>query len=239
MIGEKSWDILGRKTQYSVPTRGRRDFQCSVPMSESGLRVAQDSVWGLVLPPPPGAMADAMAGRDGVTGWNERGRGKTGRRVWLSLFTLYRVTNFVTHGFSEAARAVKGVRARRFLQNAQDFGAFLGGDGRNKFFPGVSDLRFSGLEERFTEGECPLFRLSLTTKPARFRPSGSKTGIASSPHPRRTKHPVPASNPAAPRHKQDVCYLQASASFITFVAFCSTSVSVRFGQSNSGRTCSP
>jgi hypothetical protein len=65
--------------------------------------------------------------------------------VWLSLFTLYRVTNFVTHGFWEAARAVKGVQARRFLQNAQDFGAFLGGDGRNKFFSGVSDLRFSGL----------------------------------------------------------------------------------------------
>ena len=153
----------GRKTQYSVPTRGRRDLQFSVPMSESGFRVAQYSVWGVdfrrrsELPPSPGAMADAMAGRDGVAGWNERGRGKTGRRLWLSLFTLYRVTNFVTHGFWEAARAVKGGRARRFLQIAQDFGDFWVGHGRNKYFCGWAGFEVSALQERFTAGECPPF----------------------------------------------------------------------------------
>jgi hypothetical protein len=72
-----------------------------------------------------------------VTGWNERGRGKAGRRVWLSLFTLYRVTTFVTHGLWEAARAAKGGPARLLLENAQDFGDFLGEMGGINFSGGV------------------------------------------------------------------------------------------------------
>src|ERR1051325_8866198 len=100
----------------------------------------QYSVWGVGLPSSLGAYADAArasAGPDGVTGWNERGRGKAGRRVWLSLFTLYRVTTFVTHGLWEAARAAKGGPARLLLENAQDFGDFLGEMGGINFSGGV------------------------------------------------------------------------------------------------------
>ena len=66
--------------------------------------------------------------------------------MWLSLFTLYRVTNRVTHGFWESAGAGKGGWTGRFFQNAQDFGDLWGRGGRNKYFCGGVGFEVSALK---------------------------------------------------------------------------------------------
>jgi hypothetical protein len=47
-----------------------------------------------------------------------------GQRVAISFFTLYRVTNLVTHWFLALAGVEKAGRTDRFLKNAQDCGDF-------------------------------------------------------------------------------------------------------------------